>query len=238
MRISRLLSGVYMATIFCVSAGLASAASYSFTGTLATDDQLQEFTFTLANTNVITAVTYGYAGGTNQAGTLIPEGGFDPALAIFDSSGNLLALNDDESTCSQVPGDSMTGACLDSYLSESLGPGTYTLVLSQSGNDPIGNTLADGYLETGNPNYTAANGCSNGTFCDEFGDNRTGNFAVDIDNVTSASEVGAQAATPEPATVLLSMAGLAGLTLLRRRSRAAQELAAECPKEEDSRESQ
>src|ERR1700733_57437 len=111
--------------------GVASASSISYAGSFATDDQTQEFLFSLSGTATVTTVTYSYAGGTNQAGTSIPEGGFDPWLAIFNSSGVLVASNDD-GTCGQVGTDSVTGACFDSSISESLTAGTYTLVLSQS----------------------------------------------------------------------------------------------------------
>jgi len=207
-----------------VFAGAASAGSYSFTGTFTTDDQLQEFLFTIGSSTTFTAVTLSYAGGTNQAGAIIPEGGFDPFLAIFNSSGTLLALNDDGTGF--VPIDPSTGAASDSYLSLStLAAGTYTLVLSQTYNQPYGPTFADGYSEAGNPNYTAdAFGCGSGYFCDPFGTtNRTGNWALDIDNVSSASEFGEPMTTPEPESILLFGSGIAGLILLlwRRRSKAA-----------------
>ena len=94
--------------------------------------------------------------------------------------------------------------------------GSYTLVLSESDNQPAGGTLSDGYTETGNPAFTSEFGCSNGIFCDIYGDNRTGNWAVDIDNVSSAAEA---AGVPEPGTVGLTGAALAGMAWLRRRKR-------------------
>jgi len=110
-----------------VAAGLLSSgaalasASFSFTGTFTTDDQLQEFNFTLASPATVTTVTFGYAGGTNQAATVIPEGGFDPWLSIFDAGGNLLQ-SVDNGTCGQVAMDSESGACADSYISVGLPP--------------------------------------------------------------------------------------------------------------------
>ena len=81
--------------------GVASASSFSYTGSFLTDDQIQEILFSLSSTSTVTAVTYSYAGGTNQANTAVPEGGFDPWLSIFNSSGTLVASNDD-GTCGQV----------------------------------------------------------------------------------------------------------------------------------------
>jgi PEP-CTERM motif len=214
MQSSRLLIGVAMAAAFVLCGGVSSAASFSFTGSFATDDQLQQFLFTLSNPATVTTVTWSYAGGTNQAGAVIAAGGFDPWLAIFDSTGNLVASVDNGS-CGQVAMDPSTGACFDSFISQSLAPDIYTLVLSESDNQPVDTTLADGYTRTGQGNFTGgAFGCSNGVFCDATGANRTGNWAVDIDNVSSASLAGG-GSVPEPGTLLLGAAGLAGIMGLR-----------------------
>jgi len=39
----------------------------------------------------MTAISFSYGGGTNGAGTLIPEGGFEPYLSLFDAGGSFLA---------------------------------------------------------------------------------------------------------------------------------------------------
>lgn len=213
MRTSRFWKGVVLMATCLVFGGVGSASNFSFTGSFTTDDQLQTLLFNLSATATVTTKTFSYAGGTNQAGMVIPEGGFDPWLAIFNSTGNLVA-SVDNGTCGQVPMDSMTGACFDSYISQPLSAGAYTLVLSQSDNQPVGTTLAQGYTRTGQTNFTAAFGCSDGMFCDITGANRTANWAVDIDNVGSA------AAVPEPGTILLGAAGLTALMLARRRKRA------------------
>ena len=202
---------------FAAFAGVASASSFSYTGSFATDDQIQEFLFSLSATSTVTTVTYSYAGGTNQAAASVSQGGFDPWLAIFDSSG-VLQASDDNGTCGQVGTDSVTFACFDSFISTSLPAGDYTLVLSQSDNSPAGGNLSDGYTRTGQTDFTSSFGCSNGEFCDVNFDNRTPNWAVDIDNVASSSLPGGGA--PEPATFLLLGGGFAGILVLRRRSRA------------------
>jgi len=211
----RVWKHVALIVTFAAFGGVASASSFSYTGSFVTDDQIQEFLFSLSAPSIVTTVTYSYAGGTNQAGAIIPEGGFDPWLAIFNSSGVLVA-SDDNGTCTQVGTDSDTGACFDSYISEALTTGTYTLVLSQSDNSPAGGTLGAGYTRTGQTDFTSSFGCSNGEFCDINADNRTPNWAVDIDNVTSSSLPGG--AAPEPATFLLLGGGFAGIVMLRRRS--------------------
>jgi len=214
MRKVRFLRDVAL-VIGCIAfGGVASASSFSYNGSFTTDDQIQQILFSLSATSTVTAVTFGYAGGTNQASMSIPQGGFDPWLAIFDSAGALVA-SDDNGTCGQVGTDSNTGACFDSYISQSLAAGNYTLVLSQSDNSPFGATFGDGYTRTGQPTFTSSFGCGDGQFCDINADNRSANWEIDLDNVKSSSLPGTGA--PEPATFVLLGAGLAGISILRRR---------------------
>lgn len=197
--------------IFALSGGIARGGTISFTGTFSADDNLQIFTFTLSGSSSIVARTFGYAGGTNAASTQIPAGGFDPWLSIFDAAGNLLA-SVDNGTCGQVATDSATGACLDSYISTTLVSGVYTLVLSESDNQPVGPTFADGFTRTGQGDFTAsAFGCASGPFCDINAANRTSAWALDIGDVTSAVETG----VPEPGLALISGLCLISLGLMR-----------------------
>ena len=217
MRFSAARTGLAALVMCAFATGTASAASFSFTGTFSTDDQLAQIPFSLSSPATITTVTYSYAGGTNQAGTNIPEGGFDPYLAIFDATGNLIQQNDNGTCFTQVPQDSVTGSCFDSYISQTLAAGAYTLILSQSPNSPVDNQLADGYTQTGNPNFTGSfYGCSNGMFCDANSDNRSPDWAVDIDNVTTAGST-----VPEPRTVPLVGGVIGALSIWRRRRSAA-----------------
>jgi len=203
-----MLSGLF------IFGGLASADSFSFTGTISTDDQLQSFFFNLTSPGTVDMQTFSYAGGTNQAGTPIAEGGFAPFLALFDSSGNLI---DENAAGPSAPVDPVTGNAFDSFLSDPLSAGTYELVLSQAGNEPNDNSLGDGYTETGNTTFTSFYGCTNGIFCDPSTLNRTGNWAVDIDDVSSATETGTSS-VPEPSMVLGLCVGFAGMLIFRWRA--------------------
>lgn len=206
-----------------LSFGVASASNISFTGTFTTDDQLEIFQFTALSPS-FTAQTFGYAGGTNAAGTPIPAGGFDPFLSLFNGVGGLVSENDDNPAATVDP---TTTFAFDSLLTVgTLTPGnTYTLVLSEYDNVPVGTSYADGFTQTGNPTFTATEfGCAGGgpgPFCDSGMNQRNGNWAVDIDGVSAASDISAGSGVPEPGSILLLSGGLAGLALLRRRKKQA-----------------
>jgi len=184
MHILRLYRLAAVLAVLAFLAGMASAADFSFTGTFSQDDQLQLFTIQVDTPSTVLMRTWSYAGGTNAAGQVIPRGGFDPVLSLFDSTGMLIGENNDGTGFVAV--DPHTGAAFDSYLPLVLSPGTYTLVLTQFDNEPNGPFFSSGFHEQGNPNFSAMFGCTNGMFCDATLDNRNGNWAVDIDNVATA----------------------------------------------------
>ena len=169
----------------------AQAASISFQGVFGADDQVQLFNLTLTSTATVTVMSIAYGGGINSAGTSIAPGGFDTFFTLFAPDGSQIDTNDDGG-CGHV--NSGNGGCLDSWLAENLTAGVYTLALTQSGNDPIG-SLGDGFSQQGQGNFTCPQG-----FCDVFGNQQNGSWAVDILNVDAASETGAASTVPEPAS--------------------------------------
>jgi hypothetical protein len=185
---------VLMLCLFALSSFSLRAGSISFTGSLATGDDVFTTTLNIPSVSDLTIQTWGYAGGTDAAGQTIVEGGFDPAVALFAGGGSGATLFDfnDDGTCPPGNFDSVSGACLDSSLSEiGLLPGTYTLVLMVSPNSPNGPTLADGFT-------------GGGDFVDVFGNLRASNFAVD-------AVITADAAVPEPGSIGLLGVGCLGL---------------------------
>jgi len=198
--------------------GSAEAINVSFSGTFTADDDVSLFSFSVGTASTVTLRSYSYAGGTNAGGTVIPRGGFDPVLSLFDSTGALIAFNDDDlSSPPKVGIDLVTGERLDSFLTIALSPGTYTVAITESDNLPNGPTLADGFFEQGNGNFTAIFGCAAGSFCDFTGDSRTHGFAFDVLNIDTSANV----AEPSSLAMLSTGLGLALLHYGRRRARQA-----------------
>ncbi len=198
--------------LIAAAGAVASAASFSFTGSFVTDDESRFFSFTLPSPETVTLRTYSYAGGMNGMGTVSIRGGFDPILSLFTGTGTLINQNDDGDL--NVSPDPVTGQYFDSYIHTTLAAGTYTVALTQYENFAIGPNLSYGFSRTGQASFTAAFGCSAGKFCDLTGDNRTANWEFDVSGASSAVDL---TAVPEPVTPMLLALGLTGLGLLRRR---------------------
>jgi len=221
--------------------------NFSFTGAFSFDTDVQLFTFTVNNPTAGVAFrTWSYAGGTNSAGQVIPAGGFEPLISLFDATGT--GLNPQQSgpctgntgnPLTTLPPDPTTGACADVYYPTTVSfpggiwqPGTYTIALTEYVNPAVGD-LSDGFLLAlqgfpvpGNVTcMTSAPGVQ-GTpptipvdqpFCDEFlpGTQRTGNWALDIIGVDSATQA---TSTPEPGSATLFVLGAVALAIRKRRS--------------------
>ena len=156
--------------------GTITTGGFSFSGMLASPNEVLMFQFRVDANSSITLRTYSYAGGTNSAGQVIPAGGFDPILALFDAAGALIGQNDDGG--SNVPADPVTGSRFDTFFQPTspLVPGTYTVSVSQFSNFAIGPNLSNGF----EADETSFNG-------------RTANFAFDVLGAASATGPGAQA---------------------------------------------
>jgi hypothetical protein len=180
----------------------AAADDFSFTGTLNDPNQVLLFNFVVGAPSTVTLRTYSYAGGTNAAGTAIPQGGFDPILALFDSSGLRINQNDDGGL--NVPADAVTGARFDTFLQSLLAPGTYTVSVMAFSNFSVGPNLSDGFYGGGSFN------------------SRTNAWAFDVLNVSSAVVQG----VPEPSTWAMMFLGFGAMGLAIRRRRRAEALPA------------
>jgi uncharacterized protein (TIGR03437 family) len=164
----------------------AFGADFSFIGAFAQDDERRQFTFTVTQPGTVLIRTWSYAGGVNSTGAQIQAGGFDPSLALFDSTGLLLATNRD-GCCGKVVADSVTTSCWDAFVAAPLPSGTYQVVLTESENTPLGPYLTDPFVYDGAGNFTAAPGITAPAGFWDFSPNRRNNsYALDISGVDSA----------------------------------------------------
>ena len=186
-----------------LAAAPASAADFSFVGTLGAPSDVLFFDFSVGASSPVTLRTYSYAGGINAAGTVIARGGFDPILSLYDvSTGNRIGQNDDGG-CANVPADAVTRACYDTFFQSLLDPGNYRVAVTVYPNfapGPLGGS------------FPGAN-----SFVDFTGNQRNGSFAFDVLNVASATGPGG--GVPEPATWALMILGFGAIGgALRRRT--------------------
>lgn len=201
------------AAVALLPAGICRADNFSFTGNFSSINEVQEFTFTVGSGSDVVLRTYSYAGGTNAAGQVIAEGGFDPILALFQGTGpSAVKIGQNDDGGGSVPADPVTGTHYDTYLEVSgLTPGTYTATIQDYANFAIGPTLGDGFT----------NGAlTGGTYIDATGTNRDNHWAFDVLGVESASNPtgNSPSPVPEPSSLLLLGSGFVGFAgALRRR---------------------
>ncbi|MEM8742936.1 MAG: DVUA0089 family protein [Pseudomonadota bacterium] len=181
-----------------LTAPMAGAATFSFTGTLTTPvREVQIFSVILDAPGLLTATSYSFAGGTNAAGEVIPNGGFHPYLHLYDAGGQWIASNRNGRPVAE-PG---TGLAWDALLSRSLDAGSYLVAFSREGVFvPVGGTAPDGFIQAR-----------------AIIETRGLHWAIDIDGVDSAIYDGPVLAqglpqpVPLPGAVLPTLTGLAAL---------------------------
>lgn len=191
------------------TAAMSFAVPLSFSGTFSMDDDVVLIPFTVPSLSLVTIQTTSFANGST---------GFEPVLTLYDQTGNLLFVDQGGTApggCGARSIDPTSTYCLDAYIQSNLGAGDYTVALTQYDNVPSGSTLADGFPQTGNGNFTGPNFLgSAGSFILFDGSQRTSAWALDINGV----------AIPEPGTFSLSVCSILALLAGRkffRRNRAA-----------------
>lgn len=220
-RWNAILTGFVLASFACCLSG----SSFSFTGSLATPEDFFTQTISLASTQNVGIQTWGFGGGTNSASAVIPAGGFDPFVGLFQGTGstalfldgtadNLSNYTSEPSACPPaglVTIGSVAGQCGDVNLQfTGLAAGTYTILLSDANNVPNAVYEVTGFLGDGFSDLTAGvyQTCYDVNNCNTD----TANWTVDI-TTSGASSV------PEPASFVLAGLGLAVVSRLSSRRR-------------------
>lgn len=168
--------------------------------------------FTLTTPSAVTIYTTSYGGGNNLDGTTSSPGGFQPNITLFDTTGFALATETGAFSPIANP-DPSNGWKGDGYVYDpSVAAGSYYAILTD-----INNQVSAAFTGFGNTSvanfYTLFSGPGGNSFTDEQGNNRDGNYALNIEATSLASAV------PEPATFSLILPALAVAFFVIRRRR-------------------
>jgi len=167
--------------------------------------------FSLTSASVLTIYTTSYGGGTNLDNSTTGPGGLQPNLTLYNSNGTAIGYQSPSFSPIANP-DPSNGWKGDGYLQDTDAlPGTYCVTLTDWQNQE--SITATG-INLSMPLDAQFSGPGGTSFTDVQGNNRTGNYALDILATPLASS------TPEPATLWLMIPALAGAVVLFRKRRA------------------
>jgi len=203
--------------LLALAAGVACANTVSYTGTLSSPEDSTSglITVTLSSPGTLGLQTYGFGGGTNAAGDVIPAGGFDPFVGVFAGTGTsatfINGTSDVLSNYSSFMGCPPAGevdigglVCGDVNMSLSLAAGTYTVLLTDADNFPVAvdetdGLLGDGFFDLTGGVFQTCNGLDCVT--------DSANWALDITTPGSVSTVPEPSALPALGIALLMLMG-------------------------------
>jgi len=200
----------FLALTGATQQAMAVPVDFDFSGNFTNDNDIVLLDFTVATDSTVTIFSSSW-----------DDGGLDPILAIWNSSGGLEHEQDDghKIGTTQSNGVDYDHGDWDSFYDIALTAGDYTASIGMYNNFAVSSLLSDGFDHDGEPNFSASlYGCSNGIFCGVGQDNRTSEWAFHILNVDSASNRD-EGTVPEPSTIAILGLGLAGLGMQLRRGR-------------------
>jgi hypothetical protein len=214
----RKILGLAAALAIGVPLCFADSFSLSLTGALNNTEASFSVPVTLVTTGTINLQTYGFGGGTNAAGSVIPAGGFDPFVGLFEGTGSTAAFLDGTSDIltNYSPGcppagtrtiGSIPDQCGDVNIQiAGLSPGIYTVLLTDGEYVPNAvfeaspALLGDGFTDfTGGVFQT----CYDTDDCNTD----TANWTLDI-TAPAGSTVPTPSSVPEPSSAPLAAVGM------------------------------
>jgi len=202
MKRSVVVTLLFVALLAFCGAGVAKAEliNYTYSGNLTHYNDVLFFNITMDEPGSVTMFSSSWV-----------RGGFDPILAIWDSSGNKIYQQDDghNTGTTWVNGIEYAHGAWDSYFTtDPLAVGLYSISIAVFANFSVSNSLADGFRYDGD--------------ADAWLDASRSFFEFHILGVASVEVIEPTpdpnpAPTPEPGTVLLMGAGLLGMLGMRKR---------------------
>lgn len=198
-----------------VATSSAQAAELDFSGTFQQDNDVALFNFSVEQDSEVTLFSSSWLYRDPPQGQEI--GGFDPVLALWDSTGNLIEQQDDGANVGSTVsnGVSYNYGVYDSYFTRSLTPGSYIASIVQFDNFAVGPNLSQGFRYDSNPNFNSGFGNRSADW--EFHIVNINETTIDVEEYFEIEPV------PEPASMLgiLAFGALGGKKLLKRKQKQA-----------------
>lgn len=194
-RTARLAGGAVLA----LASLAAQAANFDFSGQIVYNTDVVQIGFTLSSASDVTLWTDSWQSGLS----------FDPIVGLYTGNDKMLlqVIDDNDGTIAGA-GYFDSGALL-----TQLPAGTYLLTLGAAGNDPLGPTLADGFLLGGTAPVKLVD-WNQPSYDINKNDQKGGVWQLHISGVQQAAVV------PEPQTwALMAAGGLLMLAALRKSRR-------------------
>lgn len=181
---------IFTAVVVLGLSSLAGATTYDFSDTINYNTDIRQYNFSLTNdaADVRIWTDSWQLDGSN----------LDPVMHIWTSSGNLIAMNDDDPDLNTL--DS-------AILLADLAVGNYICTIGTYNNFAKGTTLAEGFLYDGTTPIPISD-FSNDLMGNPYD---TGYYHVNFAGVDTAAPV------PEPGTIVLLGFGVAGLAIYGKR---------------------
>lgn len=186
-----------IALLAALAAGAAQAADFSLSGQVVHHNDKVIIDFSVASDSEVRVWSDSWQSGLN----------FDPQFSLFTKD-QLMAVDDDNGSTVDASGGYYDAG----LLLRPTSAGSFRLVLSASPNNPLGQTLSEGFSFDAQSPIALAD-WNQPSYDPNLNDQKGGFWRIQLRGVEQASVV------PEPGSLLMMLTGLLGLAGLRRSQR-------------------